>query len=206
MINESYIKGKKNIILSGWKLRKDNKIKFSQDNVNQFQDIIEKIDIQDYIKKMVDEAWKSQFEGKNVLGVFLRGTDYVALKPTGHNVQPTISQMISKIEEFLEKYNNDKIFVVTEDYSYFMQLQEKFGDRVFSYSNQFIENYSGTDYIEKDFSDDSYQRGLQYLIRILLLSRCEYQICSIASGSSFSRLFRLESPRDEYWFDLGLYE
>ena len=49
------------------------------------------------------------------IGVYVRGTDYVKLKPPGEYVQPDVGQMIPVIEKFREKYNK-KIFLVTEDY------------------------------------------------------------------------------------------
>ena len=43
------------------------------------------------------------------IGVYIRGTDYVKLKPSGEYVQPSVDQMKCKIHEFENKYNNDII-------------------------------------------------------------------------------------------------
>lgn len=48
------------------------------------------------------------------LGVYIRGTDYVKLKPSGEYIQPSIEQVKYKIREFENKYNVP-IFLVTED-------------------------------------------------------------------------------------------
>ena len=49
------------------------------------------------------------------VGVYLRGTDYIDLKPSGHPVQPTVEQAMLVIDEYTRKYNVDSIFLVTED-------------------------------------------------------------------------------------------
>lgn len=139
------------------------------------------------------------------MGVFIRGTDYVALKPKGHYVQPELKSVIDKIKEFLEKYEIDQIYVITEDYDYFTELQNTFGNKVFSSDNYFVKNYNNRDYLSESFDNDPYERGLMYLIRVLLFSKCEYIISSKASGSMFAEFMREEVCIDSYWFDLGLY-
>jgi len=52
---------------------------------------------------------------KNILGVMIRGTDYTALKPRGHAVQPTVEQVITDVKIFDKEYKYDYIFFATED-------------------------------------------------------------------------------------------
>ena len=55
--------------------------------------------------------------------MFLRGTDYVSLRPKGHHVQPTVEQLCDKIDDFLKLHVIKKIYVVTEDYEIYLQIQ-----------------------------------------------------------------------------------
>ena len=190
------IRNKKNVLLSGWNFKK-TPINESLCN----KDVL----FQPYIHNIVNEFWAQNFQKKKVLGVFIRGTDYASLKPKNHSVQPSIEQMLEKMNEFMERYSFERIFVVTEDYSYYTKITSLFKEKVFSYSDDFIKDYNTNDYISESLKDDPYIRGLNYLIRILLLSKCEYTICSKASGSSFMKLIREKEPLDEYWFELGVY-
>lgn len=202
------IDSKKNVLYSGWtffdKLHINSVLNREYDK-KKFRKAAEQIMIQPYIKKMVDESWIQKFQNKKTLGVFLRGTDYVELRPKGHYMQPAIEDVISKIKEFLEKYDIKQIYVVTEDYNYFTEFQKTFGEMVFSNDENFVRAYTTKDYISTSFEDDPYERGLMYLIRLLLLAKCQYIISSKANGSFFVDMIREQEPIDEYWFDLGKY-
>lgn len=146
---------------------------------------------------------------ESCIGVFLRGTDYVSLKPTGENIQPSVSQMIKIIQRFQKKYNNPPIFLVTEDQKIFDVFQREFQDFLHTVSfDTYIENYMGNDYLSRScvFKKDGYHRGLEYLCKIILLSRCKYMISSITCGSRVAYVLNGNKYKDEYIFDLGLYE
>ena len=67
-------------------------------------------------QKYVEEEYKQLFEGKNkVLGVICRGTDYLALKPSGHPVQPEIQNVIAYCKKYMEKDAYDAIYLATEE-------------------------------------------------------------------------------------------
>ena len=211
-LSREELKKKRNVLLSGWSLRKDNieRITFEDLKKEKIYNIRNMLDVQSYIEEKVLSMWKKMFwingMRKHTLGVFVRGTDYITLKPKGHYVQPELGDVIVKIEEFLEKYDIDQIYVVTEDYSYYTELKKIFGDKIFSSDSNFVKNYSTKDYVSEAFDNDPYERGLMYLIRILLLSKCEYVISSKANGSMFAELMREDECIDSYWFDLGIYD
>lgn len=84
------------------------------------------------------------------LGVYLRGTDYVKLKPSGEYRQPDINEVIVKIDEFIQKHEINKIFLVTEDYSYYDILKKRYGNNLIIVSyDSFIKDYDGKDYLSK---------------------------------------------------------
>ena len=56
------------------------------------------------------------FKGStNILGILTRGTDYVAGRPRGHPIPPTIEMVSNDIKEMDKRYNYDFFFVSTED-------------------------------------------------------------------------------------------
>ena len=198
------------VLRSGWSFKKKykmNAVGYSLENMDnpEIKKIVEtKLKIREDLLSTIEQKHRELFDGK-VLGVFIRGTDYVQIRPKGHYVQPTIEQTIQKIDEFLSKHEIDKIFVVTEDYSYFEKLKNTYGSKVFSSDEYFIKDYKKGHYVAECFDNDEYERGLNYLTRILLLNKCDYLISSITNGSLFSRLYNDKPFADEYWFELGRY-
>lgn len=143
------------------------------------------------------------------IGVFIRGTDYTRLKPTGEYVQPAIGQLIDKIKEFSKKYGEKSIFLVTEDDIYYQELVENFGDRVRTVSyDSFIQNYTDDVFLSESncLEKNKKERGMKYLVKIILLSKCKYLISSIAKGSIMAYLLNEKKYEDEFIFDLGVYK
>ena len=70
-------------------------------------------------KEIVNEAKiirKKLYKGLyNVLGVLIRGTDYISMRPKGHSIPPKINMLINDIKDFDIKNNYDWIFITTED-------------------------------------------------------------------------------------------
>ena len=209
-ISKEEIMNGSQILLSGWSIRSKFYIKPIPKTLDavQSQEIRKLSSRYARINKDVLESannkYKELFSGKT-LGVFLRGTDYVKLKPKGHARQPEISDVITKIDEFIRIYPIDSIFVVTEDYDIFSSLKKRYGEIVFSSDDYFVRNFDSKDYVEAYFENDAYERGKNYLIRILLLNRCDYLISGITNGSLVARCLKIDEYEDAYWFDLGNY-
>lgn len=144
----------------------------------------------------------------NCIGVYVRGTDYVKLRPSGEYIQPSVKQVEEQIIKFVKKYQAP-IFLVTEDGNIYDELVKDFGNsiRIVSYDS-FVRNYDGKDVLSKSnvLDDDKKQRGQEYLVKMILLSKCKYLISSITQGSKFSYALNGGKYEDEYIFDLGLYK
>lgn len=202
-----YLSRKRNVILQGWTFHKSD---FSDREIPKawkrfFIDSL--CPVQPYIQNLVQEKYDLLFPSRNgVLGVFVRGTDYVALHPKGHPVQPSVEQIMDRIDLFKQKYRIEKIYVVTEDFDIFSKIKNKYGESVFSADDNFVFDYEKSDYVATAFHNDAFERGRDYLIRLLLLTRCDYLISSIASGSNFARDYKQDEYIDSYIFDLGLYD
>ena len=208
-VSEVYTAGKK-IILSGWnprKLKKERQLTKEWENMTRQEraSFFKKyIPVKNYIQEEVQKIYREQFEGNNVLGVFMRGTDYVSRKPVGHRVQPTPEQVKNKIDEFLAAYKIDKIFLVTEDWNNYQYIKNIYGDRVFCSDYEFVTyDVKNDKWVNDSFHDDPYERGKRYLIRIMLLSMCKYYIGGQATGSRYA--LDIGNFDAEYSFDLGVY-
>lgn len=161
----------------------------------------------DEVQQIVDYENMS-IHVEDCIGVFIRGTDYTRLRPTGEYVQPSIEQLINKIREFSEKYSEKPIFLVTEDYAYYQILVGSFGDRIRIVSyDSFIKDYADNVFLgESSFLDKNKKnRGMKYLVKIVLLSKCKYLISSIAKGSIMAYSLNGNEYEDEFVFNLGVY-
>lgn len=145
-------------------------------------------------------------EGKRTLGVLCRGTDYTSNKPTGHHIQPSVCQMFEKIDGVLAEYSCEQIFLGTEDEDIYNRFKEKYGERVITNRKKYIE-YHGENSIGKLVTNnvvDAYQEGMDYLVTIVTLSKCNCFVGGHTSGTVGVILMN-EKFDYQYIFDLGLY-
>ena len=66
----------------------------------------------------------------NILGVKMRGTDYISRRPKGHSIQPNIERVISDVKIMDEKNKYDFIFFATEDEIIKKRFIPEFGNKL----------------------------------------------------------------------------
>lgn len=214
-LNKEEVYNSKKVYFSGWTWKDLNHQKYC--TIKQFYDrtinqrchqlLISTIkfnkNILAYVQK---ESELTQIE--ECIGLYIRGTDYIGLKPSGEYIQPSIEQVIPIIKEFLKKYESAKLFLVTEDGKIYKKLKTEFHSKLIVVSyDTFIYNYPRRDFLSKSnvLDLDKKRRGINYLVKMILLSRCRYLISSITMGSMFSYALNGNCYKDEYIFDLGIY-
>lgn len=206
----------KNVILSGASLVRHEDLSLYKGSIFFNGELCRKAHeiITDNIKysSAVMNLYEAEDRSLNVedcLGIYMRGTDYVKLKPTGEYVQPNIEEVIKKINEFSELYNVHRYFLVTEDFTYYSRLKTEYGNDLHLVSyDSFIKDYDGQDFLSKSgvLKSDKKARGMEYLVKILLLSQCKYLVSSITFGSIAAYAINGGKYEDKYIFDLGLYK
>lgn len=213
-IDEAY--NSKNVILSGVTLKANEDVTLFKDSIF-FNDklckycnnlIWKNIKISDKVNKIVDKE-KDKINIENSIGVYIRGTDYTKLQPTGEYIQPNIEEVIEKISEFEKKYPDSNIFLVTEDKKNYDKLKENFRDKlkIVSYDT-FIENYNENKYLsESNYLESNLKsRGEKYLAKIVLLSQCKFLISSITYGSIAAYAINGNKFKEKYIFNKGIYK
>ena len=142
-------------------------------------------------------------KSKNVLGVKLRGTDYLK-KPKHHAVQPRVEKVISDVREMDKKYNYDFIFFSTEDENM---------------KNKFIKNFvkkiklldpiipkavvrSIKDLNEQSIKYLDYVKN--YLLNMIIISKCLDLVASRCGGTLGIYIFS-KGFRHTKIYNLGLY-
>ncbi len=168
------------------------------------------VKLNDTTQKYVDSENTALGDLDNVLGVLVRGTDYTSTKPKGHPIQPELNDVLMKAREVLENNQYRAIYVATEDETYFNAFALEFGtekvlsnERVY-YDKKYI---PGTliGSIHFDRENDNYQKSLEYLSSMILLSRCSSLVAGNCGGTCFALLYAREPFRICNIFNKGLY-
>lgn len=125
----------------------------------------------------IDSEWKEKFGDtgtEKVLAVLLRGTDYINLKPSKHPVQPTVEEAIKEIDIRLDSGKYESVFLATEDQYLLEKLENRFGNLLKYRQGYRFKHDTGELLSKVKIKDiDSYTRGLEYLIAIGMLARCD---------------------------------
>ena len=112
-ISEKEVYSSKNVYLSGWTFKNINyqglfesDIFFNAEIKRKSYDLlIKNLSFSDEILNKVCVEAKI-IDINRCIGVYVRGTDYIKLKPSGEYVQPNIRLVEEKIDDFNKKYNS----------------------------------------------------------------------------------------------------
>ncbi|MCR4651174.1 MAG: hypothetical protein K5662_05420 [Lachnospiraceae bacterium] len=164
------------------------------------------IKINSRIMEQADNKYKELFgDGKKILGVLARGTDYVTMKPPGHPIQPDAAHIIEKVSQTLREKGYDRIFLATEDANIANELKNKFGDICVTNDVDYID-YRGS-YLADEQNNKQMSAGnknIDYLINLVLLSRCQGIVAGRTSGTIGAALMS-DGWEFSYFFDMGTY-
>lgn len=161
----------------------------------------------DAARECVEREYQRLFAGEGrILGVLCRGTDYTADRPSQHNIQPSPDEMYAKIDEMMRKHGCGKIFLATEDGRIYRKFKEKYGDTIITNVKRYAE-YEGGSIGQTLLESGNGGRGggMEYLVTIMLLSRCDCLCAGIVSGTGGAVLLS-EGYREMYLFDIGRYQ
>ena len=138
--------------------------------------------------KQYFEETKAKYFGdeKDILGIVLRGTDYVVCKPSGHPIQPTVDEVIEKAKKLKEQLGYKKIYVATEDNDYYKRFKQEFGSMLIE-NIQYKYNRANVNAflcdIKIDRKDHLYNLQKEYAGSMYLISQCKYLIGGMSSAA-----------------------
>lgn len=161
----------------------------------------------DALRKVQSEYDRLFAKGDKVLGAICRGTDYANGKPKNHPVQPTPMQAVEKAEEIFNKTQCTKVFLATEDDRFYRVFKEKFKDKLITNKTSYLRYQGGSigkEAYEKE-KDRRKEDGMEYLVTIMLLAKCDCLCAGCVSGT-VAALLLTEGYEYTYLFDLGIYE
>ena len=165
-------------------------------------------DFSDEVKDAVKKA-RAEIHPERCLGLYLRGTDYISLKPAGHPIQPTLNDVKEYIEQFLREEELERIFLVTEDRTIYEQVKAIYGEKVITLKEDyFIEGYRSGELVLKSLTraGNVEEKQLVYLLKIILLSECQAFVGGRTNGSSVANAFNGGKYKKKFVYNEGVYE
>ena len=134
---------------------------------------------------------------KNVLGVKIRGTDYLK-RPRGHSIQPNVEQVIKDVKIYDEKYKYDFIFFTTEDENIKKKFVPEFKDKI-----KLVNPYDShmINFENKNYQHLNYVKN--YLFSVVILSNCLDIISSKCDGA-VGVIFMTKGFRNSLIYNLGV--
>ena len=144
--------------------------------------------IKNNIYKEVEKIWQNLFgNSTNVLGIFIRGTDYISIEPSGHSRQPSTKRLINDVINMNKKNKYDFIFLGTEDNKIRNLFIKIFGKKL-KYlipKDKIVYNYDTGNYLTYNknvFGNMNFSKI--YLLSVIILSKCIDIISSRTSGAA----------------------
>lgn len=159
-------------------------------------------------KELLDEAkgiMKELFgKTKNILGVKMRGTDYISRKPRGHSIPPKIEQVIGDVKMMDKTYKYDFIFFATEDEIIKQKFIPHFKDKLKLLNPKDNIKFNYTDINSYKNRKGNIEYVKNYVLNIIILSKCLDIITARCSGAA--GIFVLsEGFRNVKVYDNGIY-
>lgn len=148
-------------------------------------------------------------KGEKILGVSVRGTDYIKKKPYKHYIQPSKEEIAEKIKEVMEPWGITEIYVNSDEEASIDYIKRQFPGKVFSMDYKRFDSFTSGEYqlvgdIQFDREEDGYRRGADYLISTLLMQDCHCYM-SGKNAACTATLIMTDGFEHEYIFDDGRY-
>ena len=142
---------------------------------------------------------------KNILGVKLRGTDYLSSNFKKHSIPPKVEQVIFDVKSMDKKYKYDYIFFATEDELIKRKFCLKFGNKLKLLNpNVFIKYDYNTLINISNYINGNLDYIKNYVLNIIVLSNCLDIIMSRCNGAA--GIFILSNGfRHTKIYNLGVY-
>ena len=141
-----------------------------------------------------------------MLGVHLRGTDYVATRPKYHPIPPPIEFALSTVIAKLQEWKCNKIFLATEDKTIVQVFKNVFRDFCVTFDREYV-NYTEPKAITAfrlDRDNDNFIQGKDYLTEMVLLTTCNSFVTARGFGS-VGVMMLADKFEHTYFFNLGRY-
>ena len=202
--NIVYIKCKENIYRPN-----ERKIYYNNDLIKFWRNLGRKyIPIKKEIQKESNFIIRKLFKNSNnILGVKIRGTDYIKLKLKAHPIPPSLDRAINDVKKLNLKNNYDWIFISSEDDIIKERFIKEFRNKItfLNPKTQLKYNYTGSDYLIRNKEiNGNIEYAKNYVMNIYILGKCTDIVMSRGSGGVGVIIFT-DGFRNSLIYNLGEY-
>jgi hypothetical protein len=175
---------------------------FYRDNFFKSSEIIrvynKYININKTYHELASHFLNNKLKRKKVLGVFLRGGDF--LRSANHHFPATLDQAIKKTKLIIKTEKYDKIFLSTTEKKYFKKFKKTFGSNLITF-----ESFRTDDDIMRIYPRPlhRYKLGKEILVETIILSQLDGFFYSYTNVSQFCMLINLNKKQKRYCIDNG---
>lgn len=167
------------------------------------------------IRKDIKQEFEEEYtkirkitDDHRVIGVVVRGTDYLIKEPKGHPVQPSIEELITQIRKNTCK--EDFLYVATDEKRVLEKFQREFQNRIIvSQSMYYDAIYSSENKHISQFSfdrvNDKYKRGFEYFRKVYILSKCDGLISGMNGAVRVALIMKSGQYEIEKIINCGFY-
>ena len=135
----------------------------------------------------MNEYATAVLNGRRTLGLLIRGTDYINMFKSGNRMMSSPEEMSPMIDEWMETYGYERVFLATEDEDVLEWMRDRYGEKLLAVSQERhrVEELEGTmlladlDKIKDKNSHEIMEDNLvNYFYALYMLSQCQGFICS----------------------------
>ena len=165
-----------------------------------------KPELMEEISKVREELFAPE---DRVLGVILRGTDYLVRKLKGRPIPPPIEFAQSTVNAKLKEWKCNKFFLATEDKRILKPFKDTFGDRCVILDRAYVDYNSLKDrwvsICRIDRPNDYFLQGKEYVTQTVLAAMCNSLVASRCSCTTTVMMMQ-EKFEHTYFFNMGRYK
>lgn len=168
----------------------------------------------DAFRAEMDEYAEAVLGNKKVLGVLIRGTDYIVSKMGGARKMATVAEMLPLIHEWINSDGYDLIFLATEDQDVLNQMKKEFGSkiRIVSQVRHSVSDFGNAKLLsdlEKKEQENNVglaeDNTVNYFYALYILSKCEsFMASGQCHGWNVVNSFNKGKFKRRYKFQVGV--
>lgn len=147
------------------------------------------------------------FNSNNVLGVKIRGTDYITMKFRNHPIPPKLDDVISDVKNMILKYKYDWVFIASEDERIKERFIKTFIGKIkyLNSKNKINYDFNSREIIIKNKNViGNIEYAKNYLMNIYILTKCTDIVMTRGSGGA-GIIILTEGFRNSLIYNLGEY-
>lgn len=188
-------------------------IVFDRDKLNVYRYIYNNVCVisektRSYIDSTKDKMmWP--IKGK-ILGVSYRGTDFKTLKPKGHPIQPSVEELMEKVEEFMNEY--EYIYITSDEKKVIEQFKQRYPRRVLAMDREYYDSfYSYKDVkwvtqVSFERENDTYLKGIEYFTSVYLLAQCDALVGGLHGATRAAMIMKDVDYSQVFIFNKGYFD